>query len=161
MDMAYSYVCLTAGSPIPGQRVWDALRAVDYLQSRHDVDTSRIAIFADGFTGVEAAFAAALDDRIRGLLLRETLSDLSSIVEAEDYNLKYASFVFGVLRQFDLPEICGTLAPRPVWLLNPTDPTGEGLAVSEAHAKYGPAAKVFVQPAPHGEIFGEWMKTWA
>ncbi|HXE15322.1 MAG TPA: acetylxylan esterase [Bryobacteraceae bacterium] len=161
MDMAYSYVCLAAGVPMPGQRVWDALRAVDYLQSRHDVETSRIAIFADGFTGVEAMFAAALDDRIRGLLLRETLSDLSSIVEAEDYNLKYASFVFGVLRHFDLPEICGTLAPRPVWLLNATDPNGEHLAVSQVHAKYGSSARIFVRPEPHGEIFSEWMKGWA
>lgn len=161
MDMAYSYVCLAAGSPIAGQRVWDALRCVDYLQTRNDVDTSRIGIFADGFTGVEAVFAAALDDRIRGVLLRETLSDLSSIVEAEDYNLKYASFVFGVLRHFDLPEICGTIAPRPVWLLNATDPNGETLAVSRVHEKYGPAAKILVRPAPHGKVFGEWMKSWA
>lgn len=161
MDMAYGYVCLTAGSPIAGQRVWDALRCVDYLQMRPDVDSSRIGVFADGYTGVEAIFAAALDDRIRGLLLRETLSDLSSIVEAEDYNLKYASFVFGVLRHFDLPEICGTLAPRPVWLLNAADPSGERLALSQVDAKYNSAAKAFVQPEPHGEIFGEWMKSWA
>jgi cephalosporin-C deacetylase-like acetyl esterase len=161
MDMAYSYVCLSAGVPLVGQRVWDALRCVDYLHTRPDVDPSRVGIFADGFTGVEAIFAAALDERVRGLLLRETLSDLSSVVEAEDYNLKYASFVFGVLRHFDLPEICGTLVPRPVWLLNATDPNGETLSISQVHAKYGSMAKIFVEPAPHGGIFREWMKTWA
>ena len=38
----YVWACFTLGKPVLGQRVWDFLRCLDYLQSRRDVDQSRI-----------------------------------------------------------------------------------------------------------------------
>jgi cephalosporin-C deacetylase-like acetyl esterase len=158
VEMAYSLVSLTAGSPLIGQRVWDFLRCLDYLDSRPDVNASRIAVAGIGDSGLEAVFGAALDDRVRSVLLHDTLADFSSVVQAEDYKLKGASFAFGLLQHFDLPDICKTLAPRPVWLLNPVDANGDGLALSQVHARYGTSATVHVQQDAHGGVFRDWVQ---
>jgi cephalosporin-C deacetylase-like acetyl esterase len=171
VDMAYSLVSLTGGAPLVGHRVWDFLRCLDYLDGRDDVDRSRIGVYGNGENGLEALFGAALDDRIRTVLLDRALTDFGSLVASEDYNLKVASFVFGLLQHFDLPEICSTIAPRPVWLLNPTDPNGNEVPLSQMTEKYNEAAKAYaalkradqfsihIEPERNDNVFAKWVQT--
>jgi len=105
-----------------------------------------------------------------GLDLDRTLADFGSLVASEDYNLKIASFVFGLLQHFDLPEICSTIAPRPLWMLNAVDPKGDGLALSQLTEKYAKVTKSYTttQQADHfallvesgrsNKAFGNWVK---
>ena len=44
--------------------VWDVLRLLDYLATRYDVDTKRIALLGFSKGGMETYLAAAVDDRI-------------------------------------------------------------------------------------------------
>src|SRR5476649_810782 len=44
--------------------VWDVMRLVDYLQTRTDVDTSRIGLIGISKGGVETYLTAAVDPRI-------------------------------------------------------------------------------------------------
>ena len=45
-----------------------------------------------------------------------TLSDLASLVASENYNLKLAFFVRGLLHPFDVPEIATAIASCALWL---------------------------------------------
>jgi hypothetical protein len=157
VDMAYSLVSLTAGFPLIGQRVSDVLCCLDYLQARADVDALRIAIFGKDASGLEALFGAALDDRLRGVLLERTLADFASVVASADYNLKLASFPFGLLKHFDLPQIAAGMAPRPVWLLGPVDGKGDGIPVPVVEASYGSSAKVYPSATSSGKVFRDWV----
>jgi cephalosporin-C deacetylase-like acetyl esterase len=157
VDMAYSLVSLTAGFPLIGQRVSDVLCCLDYLQARADVDALRIAIFGKDASGLEALFGAALDDRLRGVLLERTLADFASVVASADYNLKLASFPFGLLKHFDLPQIAAGMAPRPVWLLGPVDGKGDGIPVPVVEASYGSSAKVYPSTTSSGKVFRDWV----
>lgn len=161
VELGYWTNCLTAGQPLAGQRVWDALCCIEYLHSRPDIDSSRIAVSGTGPNGLDALFAAALDDRIRSVLLDHTLSDFASLVASEDYNLKLAFFVPGLLQHFDLPEISAAVAPRPLWLLNPVDPKGTDLPLSQVTERYGKHASslsVRIEPDSN-KVFGEWVRT--
>jgi hypothetical protein len=158
VDMAYSLVSLAAGIPLTGQRTWDILCCLDYLNVRPDVDSSRIGLFGSGAPGLETLYATALDDRFRGVLLDRTLSDFKSLVASEGYNLKVGAFTFGLLKHFDLPELCSVVSPRPVWLLNPVGPNGEALPLSAVSSNYGKAAKVRVESTPPDIVFGEWTQ---
>ena len=170
IEMGYSTISLIAGQPLAGQRVWDAICCFDYLQARPDVDPSRIAVFGTGPSGLDALFAAALENRIRAALLDRTLSDFESLVASEDYNLKLASFVPGLLQHFDLPEICTAIAPRPLWLLNPVDPKDAGLPLSRIMEVYANAAKTYAESqhpthlclqieSDPGKVFTDWVQT--
>ena len=46
-------------------RIWDGMRAVDYLESRPDVDASRIGMIGQSGGGTLTAYVAALDTRIK------------------------------------------------------------------------------------------------
>jgi cephalosporin-C deacetylase-like acetyl esterase len=50
---------------LPGLRAWDYIRAVDYLVSRPEVDTSRLAVAGNSGGGQMALVTAAADSRIK------------------------------------------------------------------------------------------------
>jgi cephalosporin-C deacetylase-like acetyl esterase len=157
VELAYSLVNLSIGSPILGQQTYDLLRGLDYLQDRKDVDRSRIGIFGTGVSGLPCIAGAVLDSRVRSILLNRTLLTLESVVASKDYVLPLSAVAFGLLREFDLPELCGAVAPRAVWLLNPVSPQGEALPLSAAQPAYK-AATLRVQRGPIDEIVLEWAR---
>ena len=52
------------GSNIAQYRIWDGMRAIDYLQSRDDIIAERIGCTGNSGGGTLTAYLMALDDRI-------------------------------------------------------------------------------------------------
>jgi cephalosporin-C deacetylase-like acetyl esterase len=132
-DEAYlTWFTLMLGRPLLGGQVHDALRAMDYLRSRLN---GPVSIIGDGPHGVIALYAAALDAAIAGVALRRTISDYRSLAVADRYSQPFGIYAYGVLREFDLPDVARAAAPRPVLLLDPVTPVGAaaGTAASDLY----------------------------
>jgi len=84
-----------------------------------------VSLLGDGPHGVIALYAAALDARVRGVALRQTVTDYRSLAVAERYTQPFGIYAYGLLREFDLPDVARAVGPRPVLLLNPVTPSGE------------------------------------
>ena len=56
--------CLLVGDSLARYTIWDGLRALDYLLSRKEVDSSRIGCTGNSGGGTHTAYLSALDDRI-------------------------------------------------------------------------------------------------
>jgi cephalosporin-C deacetylase-like acetyl esterase len=124
-DEAYlTWFTLMLGTPLLGGQVYDTLRALDYLRSRPDAGGT-VSLVGDGAHGVIALYAAALDERVRGVALRRTVTDYRSLAVAERYSQPFGIYAYGLLREFDLPDVARAVGPRPVLVLNPLSPTGE------------------------------------
>ena len=136
LEERFAWTCLVMGRPVIGQRVWDTLRAIDYLVSRSDVDSSQIRIVGVGGSGLAAMMAALLDHRVRSVLVDRTLASYTSILEAEDYSLNLEWFVPGILRSFDLPQLAAAFSPRPCWILNGVGANGQILSETSLRAQY-------------------------
>ena len=132
----FAWTCLVMGRPVIGQRVWDTMRAIDYLVSRPDVDKSQIRIAGVGGAGLAAIMTAFLDHRPRSVLVDRALVSYVSILESKNYSLKLDWFVPGILRSFDLPEIAIGISPRPCWILNGVDANGNVVQESSLHEQY-------------------------
>jgi cephalosporin-C deacetylase-like acetyl esterase len=163
VEIAYSLVNLSIGSPIIGQQTYDLLRGLDYLERRKDVEGSRIGILGTGTSGLPCIAGAVLDSRVRSMMLNRTLLTLESVVASKDYDLPLSAFSFGILREFDLPDLCGVAAARAVWLLNPVGPQGEALALSDAQQAYRRAdnsgkLSFRVQPDHIDDVVVEWAR---
>jgi len=129
-DEAYlTWFTLMLGRPLLGGQVYDALRALEYLRSRPDVG-AEVSVVGDGPHGVIALYAAALDTRVRGVALRQTVTDYRSLAVAERYTQPFGIYAYGILREFDLPDVARAVAPRPVLLLNPASARGEPAAAA-------------------------------
>lgn len=57
--------CLLVGDNLARYTIWDGMRALDYLLSRPEVDSSRIACTGNSGGGTHTAYLSALDDRIK------------------------------------------------------------------------------------------------
>ena len=170
VELAYSLVNLSLGTPIIGQQTSDIISGIEFLKARNDMDGNRIALFGSGTTGLPCIMAAALDKRIRSLLLDRTLVSFDSIVSSKDYDLPLSAVAFGILRKLDLPELCASLAPRSAWLLNTVGPNGNPLPLSTVTDLYQAARRVYeharageklcfrVEPDPLDNVVLEWAR---
>ncbi|MGH9454318.1 MAG: hypothetical protein ACRD2O_10170, partial [Terriglobia bacterium] len=136
MTERFAWASLALGLPVIGQRVWDTLRAFDYLASRPDVVSSQIRVLGRESAGLAAVMAAGLDGRPRSVLLDQTVVSYASILESEEYSLELGWFVPGILRKFDLPDLVVALSPRPCWVLNGVDPNGGILPETSVREQY-------------------------
>ena len=87
-----------------------------------------VSLVGDGPHGVIALYAAALDARVRGVALRGTITDYRSLAMAERYTQPFGIYAYGILREYDLPDVARAVGPRAVLLLNPVTPQGEPAA---------------------------------
>ena len=105
----YPWACFTLGKPVLGQRVWDLLRCLDYLQSRQDVDKGRIHGLGERAAALAVLLSGVLDDRLHSVLLDHPIATYRSIVESKAYSLELSWFLFDVLKHFDLPDLTALL----------------------------------------------------
>jgi hypothetical protein len=159
-DEAYlTWFTLMLGRPLLGGQVYDALRTLDYLRSRQDAG-GPVSIVGDGAHGVIALYAAALDERVRGVALRRTVTDYRSLAGAERYTQPFGIYAYDILRNFDLPDIARATAPRPVLMLDPMTPAGQpaGAAATDV---YGAVSNVTVKVLAGEEDAVQVVADWA
>jgi len=112
------------GKTIVGLQIDDAIRAVDSLAARADVDPSRIAIYGNGPLGIVALHAAALDSRIRSVIVENTLASYRMVLDQPLHRNISEVMIPGVLRKYDVGNLVLAISPRPVTIINPQDATG-------------------------------------
>ncbi len=59
---------LSAASPAIGVYAWDLIRAIDFAQTRPEIDSTKVAMEGFGYAGTAASVAFALDPRIRACI---------------------------------------------------------------------------------------------
>ena len=154
-----------------GMQVEDLLGAYDVLESRGDVDPSRIAVLGKGYGGVLALVLAALQPKVEKVAIEGTVLSYMEIARARYHEGLTAAFIPGVLRDFDLPDLAAALAPRPLWIVDPRTPTGALVPADRARAEFAPAARAYEragQPAafrvlhrpeawPLDRVYASWL----
>jgi cephalosporin-C deacetylase-like acetyl esterase len=158
-DEAYlTWFTLMLGTPLIGGQVHDTLRALDYLRSRLDPGAT-VSLVGDGAHGVIALYAAALDERVRGVALRQGVIDYRSLAVADRYTQPFGIYAYGMLREFDLPEVARAAAPRPVLLINPV--TARGEPAGTAADVYRSASNVTVRRLDETDDPVQVLASWA
>ena len=130
---------LWRGECLWGLMVYDALRALDYLCGRDDVEPGRIAALGMSMGSTMAWWLAALDERITVCVDLCCLTDFETIVDApalDGHSFYY--FVPGLLQHFSTADINELIVPRAHLALagshDPLTPV-EGLARVDARLR--------------------------
>jgi cephalosporin-C deacetylase-like acetyl esterase len=127
------------GKTLVGMRAADIARGVDVLVARSDVDASNISGFGRRSAAVAMLHAAALDPRIKKLVLEEMLVSYDAIVTHRIHRQMFEQIVPSALKFYDLPDLANSFAPRPVWIINAVNPLGQVLSAPEVRAVYARA----------------------
>ncbi len=104
---------LWSGQIMWGMMVYDSLRALDYLETRPDIDANRMGTLGLSMGSTMAWWLAALDPRVKVCIDLCCLSDFEALVarrSLEAHGLYY--FVPGLLKHFSTAQINALIAPR-------------------------------------------------
>lgn len=101
------------GNSLANYMIWDGIRAIDYLFTRKEVDTSRIGITGRSGGGTQAAYIAAFDDRILAVAPENYLTNYTRLLQSRGPQDSEQNFYHGILRGIDHPDLLIVRAPKP------------------------------------------------
>ena len=127
-------------SPL-GLQLWNSIRALDYLESRPDVDPSRLAVTGASGGGTQTILLAAVDDRVRA---DAPVNMVSAYAQGADPCEEAPNLRLGTFNV----EFAAMMAPRPMLLVSCSGdwtqhtPVEELPAIRKIYALYGAAGAV-------------------
>ena len=110
---------LSQGICIQGVYVWDLMRGLDYLETRKDMDTSRVGITGTSGGGTATMYAFAADERISCAVP----ACYATSLETNPHNGCLCNHVPGISNVGDRAHILATRAPAPIMLIGATNDT--------------------------------------
>ena len=141
--------CYLLGLNLMQYRVWDAIRAIDYLESRPDVDKHRIAMAGNSGGGMETLQLAPFEPRIQAAVCGCAVASFRHKTEvmliADPEQILFGTLQHGI----DHPELLAAFAPRPLMIGSakrdfvPIEGARETFrAVAKVYSMYGASQKV-------------------
>ena len=105
-----------AGGAIAGHEVWDIMRGVDYLESRPDIDATRLGITGASGGGLQTFYAGAVDERFDAVMPAVALWPMSEL----SLNFYYSgdNWVPGISQMGGMASLIAVTAPRAMLIMN-------------------------------------------
>jgi hypothetical protein len=95
--------------------IWDMMRCIDYLETRPEVDPSRIGMMGLSQGGTMTTFTSAAEPRIKAADIIGYVNPWREFAIRRE-NFCGSQIVPGIYRYFDTHDIAGLIAPRPLLL---------------------------------------------
>ena len=99
------------GQTLIGWRVWDVVRTLAYISTRPDLAADRVGCIGISGGGTSALFAAALEPRIKAVMVSGYLNTFKDSIGALNHCMD--NFVPGILEWAEMHDVAGLIAPRP------------------------------------------------
>jgi Prolyl oligopeptidase family len=114
---------LNRGYTPAGVEAWNCVRALDYLETRPEVDKTRFGVTGRSGGGAYSWWIAAIDERIKCAVPTAGITDLQNhVVDGCVEGHCDCMFMVNTYR-WDYPQVAALVAPRPLLIAN-TDSDG-------------------------------------
>ena len=111
-----SVMAIMMGRTLLGDRIFDVDRTIDYLESRGDVDMSRVGVMGNSGGGTVSMFAGGLLDRITHVMPSSSFSSFkASIMSIHHCTCNY---IPNLLLYAESSDVVGLSAPKPMVIVN-------------------------------------------
>jgi len=157
--------------------IWDAMRAIDYLSARSDVDANRIGAFGCSGGGTVTTYLAALDDRVKAAASACYITSFKELLPTAGPQEAEQSIPHFLEEGLDFGDWVELAAPKPYAIVSTTNDMFpfEGARQTYEEAKriyglYGASDKIqwITGPGGHGALapispdilafFVKWLK---
>ncbi|MCZ6676643.1 MAG: prolyl oligopeptidase family serine peptidase [Candidatus Poribacteria bacterium] len=109
------------GQTMIGWRVYDAMRSLDYLATRPEIDINRVGVMGISGGGTTTFYSAAVDARFKAAVVsgyfntfRDSILSISHCID---------NYIPGVLQYAEMYDIAGLIAPRAMFVESGTEDT--------------------------------------
>ena len=128
-ELSQFKINLWFGRSLWGMQIRDEQIALDYLQSRPEIDAGRIGVEGMSMGSTRAWWLAALDERVKTVVGVACFTRYEQLIEQRElraHGIYY--FVPGMLKHFDTEAVMGLIAPRPFLVLTGDSDKGSPLS---------------------------------
>jgi dienelactone hydrolase len=134
-----SGAALLFGETIPGWRVYDVMRAIDYLSERPEADSQRLAVMGISGGGTITFLTAALDSRVKVAVVSGYYNTFRDSVVSITHCMD--NYVPGLLRYAEMWDIAGLIAPRAFFVESGTK--DDIFPIAATRLAFGKAQEIF------------------
>jgi dienelactone hydrolase len=167
--------CIPLGQNAARFEIWDGMRAIDYLESRPEIDAKRIGCTGNSGGGTQTCYLMALDDRIRAAAPSCYLTSMDRLLLQRGADDAEQQFFNQLNAGPHEPDLVMLRAPSPVLMLTAThdffDPAGTWDTLRQAKrlfTRMGYAERVDIlendaghnYDSPQREAAARWMSRW-
>ena len=103
---------LLLGQTMIGWRVYDVMRAIDWIETRQELDSKRVGCMGISGGGTCTTFASALEPRIRAAMISGYLNTFRDCIMSVSHCID--NYVPGILNWAEMYDVAGLIAPRPM-----------------------------------------------
>ncbi|HOV69209.1 MAG TPA: alpha/beta hydrolase family protein [Clostridia bacterium] len=104
---------ISLGLSLTGMWIWDLMRLIDYIETRPDCNTEKIACCGLSGGGLQALWLAAMDDRIRLCIVSGYFYGYFDSLMKMPYNCS-CNYVPHLWEHVDMGDLGALIAPRPL-----------------------------------------------
>ena len=133
--------CFLSGVSSARYFIWDAIRAIDYLVSRKEVDPGRIGVTGFSGGGTITSYVAALDNRVSVAVPSSWSTSNRRQLETKGAQDAEANLIHGLRHGLTFEDLIEVRAPRPTLMTFVS--RDEYLAPQGARDAYAEARKVY------------------
>jgi dienelactone hydrolase len=102
---------LLLGETMIGWRIWDVMRTIDWIETRPDLEATRIGCMGISGGGTCTQFSAALEPRIQAAFVSGYLNTFRDSIMSVSHCID--NYVPGILNWAENYDVAGLIAPRP------------------------------------------------
>ena len=107
---------LVAGGCIAGHEVWDIMRGADYIETRPEIDATKLGLTGASGGGLQTFYAGAVDERFDAVMPAVALWDMSQLALNGYYSGD--NWVPGISRMGGMGNLIALTAPRAMLIMN-------------------------------------------
>jgi pimeloyl-ACP methyl ester carboxylesterase len=131
-DWKEVYLSFALNRPLLGQRVRDLLA----VRAAIDPEGRGVHLVGVGAAAPVALHAAALEPRFTNVTLDGMVSSWTDVALTPLAKNQLTNVIPGALEVYDLPDVAGAIAPRPLSIRRSTDPTGSPVSQKTVDETY-------------------------
>ena len=167
--------CNLLGSSLAALEWWDNHRAIDYLETRPDIDKTRLAAYGSSGGGTQTAYLIGLEDRLKVASICSYFSQRERVLELSGPSDGCQHVPGEGSARIEIADWVVMFAPKPVLIMSGlydfVDYQGAVEGSQELQKVYGKmnatdAFKLFTAESGHGmpkvkrEALATWFRTW-
>lgn len=100
--------------------IWDGIRAIDYLYSRPEIDTSRIGVTGRSGGGTQTAYIAAFDSRVKAAAPECYVTSFDKLLMTRGPQDAEQNFAGSIAEGLDISDLLLCYAPKPMLVVSTT-----------------------------------------
>lgn len=106
-----------SGKSLANLMIWDGIRCIDYLVSRHEVDPQRIGITGRSGGGTQSAYIAAFDERILAAAPEAYITNFTRLLQSIGPQDAEQHFYKQISLGLDHADFLEVRAPKPALMI--------------------------------------------